>query len=193
MLPISDVKLKRINSLLLFLIVIINGYILLTPLAPVVQYEIVKRTTKPIDIGQPEQEAAIDRSYNHLIIPEIRLDKPLVEGTNPDVLFQGIWRRPNTSTPDRGGNTVLAGHRFGYRPEMGNFYHLDKVKTGDDMMVVWDQKIYVYRVNEIKVVEPSAVYIESPTSDDRLTVYTCTPIWSAKQRLVLVAALETTL
>lgn len=185
-------KLKIINRFLLGLIIAINGYILITPFLPKVQYEITQRTSKPIDITKPDEMAAIDRSYNHLIIPTIRLDKQLVEGTDPDVLFKGIWRRPNGSTPDKGSNTVLAGHRFGYRPEMGNFYHLDKVKVGDSIMVVWNQSIYIYRVNEIKVVEPSAVYIENLTKDDRVTLYTCTPIWSAKQRLVLVAGLEET-
>lgn len=74
-------------------------------------------------------------------------------------LLEGIWRRPNGSSPDRGSNTVLAGHRFGYRPEMGNFYHLDKVKTDNKIIMVWNQAIYIYRVNEIKIVEPNAVHV----------------------------------
>ena len=185
-----DNHLRQVNRLLLVAILIINGYILLRPVAPAVQFQITKYTTKPVNIHESNELANIDRNTNHLLIPSLRLDKPIVEGNDPNVLFQGVWRRPNTSTPDKGSNTVLAGHRFGYRPEMGTFYNLDKVKTGDEIIAVWGHEIYVYKVYDIRVVHPEDVYVENPSTDRRITLYTCTPIWSAKDRLVVSANLE---
>ena len=40
---------------------------------------------------------------------------------------------------------------------------------------------------EKAVVEKTAVEIESPTEDDILTLYTCTPLWSSSKRLVVQA------
>jgi LPXTG-site transpeptidase (sortase) family protein len=40
---------------------------------------------------------------------------------------------------------------------------------------------------ESKIVDPSAVEIEAPTTQKQLTLYTCTPIWTAKERLVIIA------
>jgi LPXTG-site transpeptidase (sortase) family protein len=44
-------------------------------------------------------------------------------------------------------------------------------------------------VSEIRVVEPTAVEVVSNTPDDRLTLTTCNPRYSASQRLVVVAKL----
>src|SRR5699024_902953 len=94
-----------------------------------------------------------------------------------------------SSTPDKGGNTVLVGHRFSYK-DAAVLYHLDKAKQDDPIVVAWDGKIYTYKVSESKIVKPTDIYVEAPSEDDRLTIYTCHPIWSVKERLVVVANLE---
>jgi sortase A len=45
----------------------------------------------------------------------------------------------------------------------------------------------LYKVAEIKTVASTAGEVEAPTDTDQLTLYTCTPLWSAKERLVIVA------
>jgi sortase A len=98
----------------------------------------------------------------------------------------GVWHLPYTSTPDKGGNTVLVGHRFTYAgPAV--FYHLDKVQVGDDVTMQWQNKTYTYTVTEVKVVPPTETSVEANTKDPQLTIYTCTPLWTAKNRLVIVA------
>lgn len=125
---------------------------------------------------------------NRLVIPQMNLDGMVHEGRYASTLKKGIWRRPHTSTPDKGGNTVLVAHRFTYRsPSI--FYHLDKLKTGDKFSLFWNEKEYIYQVREVKVVEPTDVYVEDNTKEPILTLYTCTPMWTAKQRLVVVANL----
>lgn len=177
--------------LLFVAIVLINGYVLLAPFWPNVTYRVKAATTAPI----PETDfAKLDRTSNHLVVPRLRLDTPILDNPDASTLDRGLWRRPNTSTPDKGSNTVMSGHRWVYNnPTSAVFYNLDKVKTGDKAVAVWDGKIYVYKVTEIKTVPPTAIEVEGPSTDNRLTLYTCTPLWTATNRLVVSAELETTL
>lgn len=124
---------------------------------------------------------------NTLVIPQIGVDGSVVEGASIDVLKSGFWHRPNTSTPEKGGNTVIIGHRFLYKTGPKTFYGLDKLNEGDEFALFWEGKEYIYRVFEKKLIEPTEVSIEANTEEPMLTLYTCTPLWTAKQRLVVRA------
>lgn len=188
----ADTSLRRINVGLLLIIIAINGYVVVAPLMPRVNYEVKQRITKPVKVDPEKPAVSIDRNKNHLVIPALQLDEPILDGTNPSIVHQGIWRRPNTSTPEKGSNTVLVGHRFTY-DGAAVFYSLDKLAATNDVYVAYNQKIYHYRVEGFKIVPPTAVEVEEPTSDSILTLYTCTPLWSAKDRLVYSAKLVETL
>lgn len=125
---------------------------------------------------------------NQLVIPKIGVDLPIVEGTNSDdALWKGAWRIPGSSTPPDGGNTVLSGHRFRYRPPSNlTLYLLDQVKKNDVMIVYWKGKEYDYRVSETKIVPRDNTDIAEPTLTDQLTVFTCHPLFSTKERLVVI-------
>jgi sortase A len=187
-----DRHLKWINRGLLVLIVALNGYVLVTPLIPEVQFRVAQATQEPIDVDKPDDLAAISRDTNHIVIPRLRLDKPIFVGDNPNLVHKGVWHRPQTSLPGQGSNTVLVGHRFTYK-DPAVFYSLDEVKVDDPIVLAWDGKLYVYRVNEVKIVPADALEVEAPTTEELLTVYTCDPLWSVKNRLVLTAKLERTL
>jgi sortase A len=86
---------------------------------------------------------------------------------------------------------VIAGHRWKYLPPNNTtFYLLDKVKIGDTLSVTWQNKKYVYIVKDIKIVDSNDTTLLQPTKTPTLTVYTCTPIYSTKHRLVLIAEPE---
>jgi sortase A len=105
-------------------------------------------------------------------------------------LSQGAWRLPETSTPDLGSNTVISGHRYKYLPPNNlTFYLLDKLAAGDIINVVWKNKEYDYRVRESKIVPPTQISILDPTEEPILTLFTCDPIFSEKNRLVVTADL----
>jgi sortase A len=125
---------------------------------------------------------------NRLFVPSLGMDEVIHEGGLEELKF-GVLRRSRTSTPDKGSNTVMVGHRFTYGSR-GVFYHLDKVKTGDSILLHWEGKPYRYMVKNILVVSPSQINIEEPTGENILTLYTCTPLWSAKDRLVIQAVQE---
>ena len=121
---------------------------------------------------------------NQLVIPGIAIDEPIVVGDDPSNIHRGAWHRPRTSTPNEGGNTVIVGHRFSYSSP-AIFYHLDRVKEGDTFAIWWEGKEYVYRVFQTSVVDATAIEIEDNTEDPIATIYTCTPVWTATNRLLI--------
>lgn len=186
-----DRNLRNINWVLIAGIVLLNAYILITPFLPQVTYKIESAFAEPVSIESSEDREAIDRSYNHLVIPKMNLDEKVLVGDSEKLVNQGIWQVADTSTPDQGSNTVLVGHRFSYK-DPAVFYHLDKLAKDDIMTLAWDGKLYTYRVSETKIVQPTDVYIEEPTEESILTLYTCHPVWSTRERLVVIATLEAT-
>lgn len=126
---------------------------------------------------------------NTLVIPKIGVKMNIVGGIDgKTALRNGAWLLPGTATPEDGGNTVIGGHRYLFRPPSAKtFYHLDKLAAGDLVNVAWQGTVYTYRVRETKVVEPWQVEILAPSDENLLTLFTCTPIFTSKQRLVVVA------
>jgi len=189
-------KLRYANLLLVFLIVLINGYVLLSPLLPQLQLWWRKNQAEATaglpyktnldSNGSGRQNIPQD---NRLVIPKLALNERVHQGNSPKLLNKGVWARPQTSTPPEGSNTVLTGHRFTYGGP-ATFYSLDKVAKGDKIVLYWQGKEYDYTVTETKVVPPTAVEIEKATKDSQLTIYTCAPLWSAKNRLVVTAKLD---
>lgn len=185
-----DRHVRKINTLLLISIVLLNAYVIVTPFLPQVTYQVAQVFSEPVQAETPEQRAEISRDTDHVVIPKIGLDQKIWFGDNEKLVNKGVWHIPHSSTPDKGSNTVLVGHRFSYK-DPAVFYHLDKVSVGDPIVVAYSGKLYTYRVNETKIVKPTDVYVEEATDDDVLTLYTCHPLWSTKERLVLTAKLET--
>ncbi|MDD3661718.1 MAG: class E sortase [Candidatus Dojkabacteria bacterium] len=183
-----------------YVIVLACVYALIMPIAPQIGFWLKSMNEEGVYRQHGDAEMQISfadfdsetedelRSQNTLIIPVIGLDVQIVEGADDEALERGAWRRPATSTPDKGGNTVITGHRFKYLPPSNlTFYHLDKVKEGDLIIVYWNGLRYDYSVVDIFVVEPTQIEVEAPTDEPRLTLYTCTPLWTASKRLVIVA------
>lgn len=124
---------------------------------------------------------------NRLVIPKIGVDVEIVEGKDERSLNRGIWHLPDSANPAIGGNTVLTGHRFQYLSGPKTLYLLDQMQVNDTIIVYWEGQEYDYRIKERRIVNPDAVEILDPTPDPQLTVFTCTPVFSTKQRLVLFA------
>jgi sortase A len=76
-----------------------------------------------------------------------------------------------------------------YTSGPNTFYHLDKLKIGDQIIVRWREKDYLYIVRETKIVDPSEISILNPTEKPTLTLFTCHPIYTTKSRLVVVGDL----
>lgn len=122
-------------------------------------------------------------------IPTIGVDRVVVEGVGVPDLKKGPGHYPGTAMPGQIGNTVISGHRTTYGAP---FNRLDELKVGDEIIVYDQTGPFKYIVSETKVVSPTAVEVLDPSSDARLTLTTCHPKFSARQRLIIVAQLEGT-
>lgn len=176
-------------------IVFVVAYIVLAPMLPLATFWFEQHATaRPKQLASqlhlPLGQVAAAPGDNRLVVPAMLLNAPISEGKDLSALRNGPWRRPNGSTPDNGGNTVIVGHRFTYANPHGVFYNLNKVRLHDELGIFWQGKRYLYKVSSIATVPPTDTIIESPTADARLTLYTCAPLWLPKDRLVVIAELE---
>ena len=120
-------------------------------------------------------------------IPKIDVEKAIVEGVGVADLKKGPGHYPTTPMPGQPGNAAVAGHRTTYGAP---FYRVDELQPGDPIFVTTRQGRFEYTVTSTRVVSPKQVEVLAPTQDNRLTLTTCHPRFSARQRLIVVAALK---
>lgn len=191
----------KVNIGLVAAIVLVNLYTIALPFAPRLSYwwhtrgtttatssveTYFKKTSGDTTATKTDEET----SGNRLIIPRMLMNTEIIEGSIEQQyanLKKGAWRLPFSSTPGKGGNTVIVGHRFTYTEVRSIFYYLDKLQIGDEIGIQWEGKTYTYRVRSIETVAPTDTRVQEATDDTRLTLYTCTPLWNPKERLVVVA------
>jgi sortase A len=138
-------------------------------------------TTEP-PLPPPEGEAvAVIR------IPKIGLEKAVVEGVRVADLKKGPGHYPKTPMPGQPGNAAVAGHRTTYGAP---FYRLDEMDPGEEIFVRTVQGEFRYVVETVEVVRPDQVEVLDQTDEARLTLTTCEPRFSARQRLIVSAVLE---
>jgi sortase A len=122
-----------------------------------------------------------------LRIPRIGVDKAIIEGVGVPDLKKGPGHYPGTPAPGQPGNAAIAGHRTTYGAP---FYRLDELRVGDDILVTTRQGRFHYEVDGTRTVKPSQTEVLAQGDGARLTLTTCTPRFSARQRLVVTAVLK---
>ena len=123
-----------------------------------------------------------------LVIPRISLDQVIVEGVQTTQLSLGPGHYPDTALPGQRGNAAVAGHRTTHGAP---FSALADLVPGDAIVVTTVQGQFIYRVNRSEVVSPDDRSVLAPTANSQLTLTTCTPKYSAAQRLIVIARLVT--
>jgi sortase A len=119
--------------------------------------------------------------------PKLNVEKTVVEGVSVSDLKKGPGHYPETPMPGHIGNVAVAGHRTTYGAP---FYRLDELKSGDAILITTREGQFKYKVTQSKVVGPDDSSVLNPTPDNRLTLTTCHPRFTASQRLVIIASLE---
>src|SRR3954471_10321656 len=131
-----------------------------------------------------------------LRIPKLGITRLVVQGTTPAALRAGVGHYVNTPLPGESGNVGIAGHRttFG-RP----FNRMDELGPGDVVTLETPFATYTYTaVKEFSghanpwVVKPTDFSVVSQGTGHLLTLTTCHPKGSARQRLVLRLSLTKT-
>ena len=119
-----------------------------------------------------------------LIVPKLDLDRIVVKGTDTASLKLGPGYMSKTSQPGESGVCVVSGHRTTYGAP---FFRLDRLKSGDQIIVETIDYRFTYTVFDIKTVNPKDTSFISKTGPPIIALTTCTPIHSARQRLVVLA------
>lgn len=110
----------------------------------------------------------------------------VVEGVSRQDLRNGAGHMPDTALPGQPGNAVISGHRTTYGEP---FRELDELDSGDRIEVETALGTHIYEVREVWVVAPTDVWVADPREGAWLTLTTCHPKLSARQRLVISAEL----
>lgn len=124
---------------------------------------------------------------NYLVIPKIGVNGLIHEGDNwEEILKNGVWRDPDLFTPETGRPVILAAHRWGYVAwsntfrRLNSFYSLPKLKPGDELEIVWNQRRFTYQVTDVFEGE----LIDNFDAD--LILYTC-QLWNSPVRIFVHA------
>ncbi len=127
-------------------------------------------------------------ALTRLIIPKLDVDVVVVEGTGASALRAGAGHYPDTPLPCEDGNVSIAGHRTTYGKPFAN---VDRLKTGDTIILQTPIGACTYEVNKAPfIVEPTNRSVVANTPGHHLlTLTTCHPKGSAKERLIISATL----
>lgn len=124
-----------------------------------------------------------------LTIPRLRLTRYVPEGAQLDQLRKfGVGRISWTVLPDRPGTVGIAGHRTTYGAP---FFRLGELGRGDRIVITYGGKRFDYTVTDRRIVRPSAVEVLREGPDEyAIALITCTPLFSARYRLVVLGRLD---
>ncbi len=123
-----------------------------------------------------------------LRIDRVKIDGPLVEGQDESAMNNGFWHYPSVSPYDKKGNSIIIGHRYlKLPPHKDTFYNLDKVKAGDIVIIDSLFGTVKYKVRTVWLINATEVSVLEQTENAQLTLITCHPLWTSKQRLVIIA------
>ncbi len=142
-------------------------------------------TAPPVELYE-EEPVAEGEPFGVLRIPKIGLDTVIFEGVDPETLKKGPGHMPWTPLPGQPGNAVLSGHRTTYGAP---FFDLDLLVPGDVIEVETAIGVHRYVVRESIIVEPTDVWVTENRRGAWLTLTTCAPKYSARQRLIIFAEL----
>ncbi len=173
------------------------------------------RAGEPQRPGEKITTLPIGDGFANIYIPAFGPDyvRTIVEGTGLDELARGPGHYTDTALPGHAGNFAVAGHRVS---NGAPFLNLDKLRAGDAIVIETKTNWFTYRVlgdratgdpdrpgawglpgrqivspSDIDVIAPRPGNPEMTNSGRRLlTLTTCHPKFSARQRLIIHAELQ---
>lgn len=119
-----------------------------------------------------------------LRMPRLKIDVPVLEGTDDLTLNRGAGWIEGTARPGEPGNVALSAHRDGF------FRALKDVAVGDEIVLETPRETTRYAVAWTKIVDPDDVSVLDETDGPAVTLVTCYPFYfvgSAPHRLIVRA------
>ncbi|MBI2577861.1 MAG: hypothetical protein HYV77_03415, partial [Candidatus Wildermuthbacteria bacterium] len=85
------------------------------PLLPLAAYylfpfqedDFITEASNGLATHEEQKQNPVYFARNTLVIPKIGVEIPIIEGADEKALWKGAWRLPETSSPDKGSNTVI--------------------------------------------------------------------------------------
>ena len=126
-------------------------------------------------------------SLGRIVLPSIKKDLAYFSGAGVEDLKAGPGHYPSTAFPGLEGNAGIACHRTTYGAPC---FNLNLVKPGDIVGFVTLYGKFAYKVEKVFVVGPKDRKVLAPTPGENvLTITTCHPAYTARERLVVRARL----
>ena len=122
----------------------------------------------------------------YVTIDKIGVELPVYHTVETDVLQSAVGHLPGTSLPIGGEGThaVLSGHRG--LPSARLFTDLNKLEPGDLFTITVLNRVVMYRVDQVKIVDPTDVTdLQLIPGRDYCTLFTCTPYGINSHRLLV--------
>ena len=122
-----------------------------------------------------------------LRIPKIRLEVPVLEGTDDLTMDRAVGLIVGTARPGEDGNIGISGHRDGF------FRGLKDIREGDGIELVTATGTDTYTIDHIVIVKPTDVSVLAPRPRPSITLVTCYPFYfvgSAPQRYIVQASMN---
>lgn len=136
------------------------------------------------------RKIGVGQGLTRLRIPKLDVDVLVVEGTTPAALRAGAGHYPGSPLPGEAGNVGIAGHRTTFGRPLNR---MDELKPGDVVELETPFSVFTYKAvqpfdNHANpwVVPPTDFSVVSQAGVAKgLTLTTCHPKGSARQRLVM--------
>ncbi len=141
---------------------------------------LARALNRSADAGSPIGEIRLPRIDERFVV---------VKGTGAAQLRKGPGAYDGIGLPGVPGTAAIAGHRTTYGAP---FRNIDKLRKGDAIVVAMPYATFTYRVERTRIVDPSDLSVLARRSYDRLVLSACHPLYSAAQRIVVLARLEST-
>ena len=126
-----------------------------------------------------------------LVIPKLQIDQTVQDGVTEADLMKGPGLYDYAQLPgEPGGNVSIAGHRDIHG---SIFYYIDQLTIGDRLYLVYQDTIYIYTYEETKIVKPTDWGPIHTQGFSCLTLTSCDPIGTSRNRIIVTARLEHTL
>src|SRR6478752_2143727 len=144
----------------------------------------------PVPAALPDPSAHRDLvEIGRIQIPKTGVDQPVREGVEQMVIDAGPAHWPGTAAFGAWGNVVLAGHPTTHTEP---FLRVAELNPGDPIILSDAVGTYTYHVTGIEIVPNTALSIVDQHPGRTLTIFSCHPIGSSAQRIVVHAELMST-
>ncbi|GGK92579.1 class E sortase [Sphaerisporangium melleum] len=161
------------------------------------QQSLLKRQLRQAGTAAKLDRIRLGQAIALIKIPRLGRDYEyaVLEGVTSEDLRRGPGHYPGTAGPGKIGNFVLSGHRTTYAAP---FNRIDELRTGDAIVIDAREARYTYRVSGTEVVAPEDVEVIAPVpnrpgarpKEAVITLTTCHPEYSARQRLIVHGVLS---